>query len=274
MIAAIDADSIVYIIAWAHRENKKEELGMIEFVHQRCDSFFQYLIETSKATKYIGFFSAKKSFRNREYLVAPYKGARPPKPEFVQEWEEVIKEYFTKTYGFITFTDLEADDLVSVVNELFPRVIVCSPDKDLKQLQGTLFDYKKNEIHTITAFDALYHLYTQMLTGDVSDNVKGVPGLGPAKVAKLFEGLTEEIEFASVVEEQFCKYYGDYYGTIIEKQTYDTVKMLDSKHRMYPVYPLRVDAIAPFKEILPNLIREAPVYQTPLDEEALQALGW
>ena len=264
MIAAIDADSIVYIIAWAHRDNKKEEIGMIEFVQQRCDSFFQYLIESTKADTYIGFFSDKKSFRNRNYLVAPYKGSRPPKPEFVQEWEEVIKSYFAENYGFKTFDDLEADDLVSVINEMYPEVIVCSPDKDLRQLPGTLFDYKKNQLIEISSFDAMKHLYTQLLTGDVSDNVKGVPGLGEAKVSKLFDGLTEEIEFATVVKDQFNKYYGAYYGDIIENQTYDTIKMLCKSHKMYPQ----------FEGVLTFDLRPAPVYKEPLNEAALSELGW
>jgi 5'-3' exonuclease len=264
MIAAIDADSIVYIIAWAHRENNKEEIGMIEFVQQRCDSFFQYLIESTKADHYIGFFSDKKSFRNRNYLVAPYKGTRPPKPEFVKEWEEVIKDYFFTEYGFKTFDDLEADDLVSVINEMYPDVIVCSPDKDLKQLPGKLFDYKKNQLTTISSFEAMKQLYTQLLTGDVSDNVKGVPGLGEAKVSKLFEGLTEEIEFATVVKDQFTKYYGQYYGEVIEGQTYDTIKTLCKAHRMYPQ----------FEDVLTFDLRPAPVYKESLDEAALRELGW
>lgn len=267
MIAAIDADSIIYIIAWAHKDNKKEEPGMIGIVEQRCDSFLQYLVESTKATKYFGVFSDKKSFRNDLYLVAPYKGSRPPKPEFVQEWEGIIKSYFTEKYGFVTYGNLEADDLVSVMKEKYSESIICSPDKDLKQIAGTIFDYKKNELVEVSEAEAMRNLYTQLLTGDTSDNVKGVPGLGPAKVTKLFEGLYDEIEFATVVKDQYVKYYGEYYGEIIESQTFNTIKMLDSTHPMYKLHENKFN-------LLHTEIHDAPVYENPLDESLLQELGW
>lgn len=268
MIAAIDADSIVYIIAWAHKDNRKEELGMIEAVHLRCESFLQYIIETTKADKYFGVFSDKQSFRNTEYLVAPYKGTRPPKPEFIQEWESTIKEYYTSKLGFVTYADLEADDMVVVLKERFKDTIICSPDKDLKQVAGTLFDYKKNEIVDVSEFDAMKNFYRQLLTGDTSDNVKGVPGLGEVKVNKLFEGLYEEIEFATAVKDQYTKYYGEYYGGVIESQTYNTIKMLDSTHPKYPSHAWK------FELLIDSQIMSAPTYQTNLDESFLQELGW
>ena len=267
MIAAIDADSIIYIIGWSLKDNNKEELGILDLVHFKCDSTLQYILQGAKADKYIGVFSASRSFRNNEYLVANYKGTRPQKPEFVIEWEKVIKDYFRDKYGFITFDNLEADDIVIACKEMFADVTICSPDKDLKQVAGTIFDYRMNKIIEVSESEAMVNLYRQLLTGDTSDNVKGVPGLGEVKVNKLFEGLSDPIEFGTVVREQYIKYYGEYYGLLIEAQTFKTIKMVDSTHPNYPRFKEELECIK-FN------IKDAPIYESNVDEHFLQELGW
>lgn len=265
MTALIDADSIIYIIGWAHKDDTQDMPGMIETVQSKCDAFFQYLIHSTKANKYIGVFSDRKSFRNELYRVAPYKGTRPPKPEWVREWENVIKNYFETKYSFKTCLNLEADDVVSLFTELVYEPIICSPDKDLKQIAGNLFDYKKNEHHSISQEEALRFFYIQLLTGDSSDNVKGVPGLGEVKAKKLLESIEHELELHSIVQDAYRKYYGDFYGHLIFDETFATLKMLSKTHPKYKELVMNTFQIS-------ELI--APKFDTELDESILSELGW
>ena len=66
-----------------------------------------------------------------------------------------------------------------------PENIIVSPDKDMKQIPGKLYDF--NETVDITPEDgARWHLI-QTLAGDNTDGYAGVPGIGIKKAVKIFE---------------------------------------------------------------------------------------
>ena len=105
-------------------------------------------------------------------------------------WETVIKEHYTKKHGFFTDPNLEADDVVAgvamhiLVTSGDPEgYIICSRRKDLQQVPGLHYDYRKQienndpGIFKVSTTEAHWNFWTQMLTGDDSDNVAGVPGL-------------------------------------------------------------------------------------------------
>ena len=63
--------------------------------------------------------------------------------------------------------------------------IICSPDKDMRQIPGKLFDMK--ELTTIDPIEgAKWHLI-QTLAGDQTDGYAGVPGIGIKRAVALFE---------------------------------------------------------------------------------------
>ena len=66
-----------------------------------------------------------------------------------------------------------------------PGNIICSPDKDMKQIPGRLFDMK--ELTMIDPVEgARWHLI-QTLAGDQTDGYSGVPGIGIKRAVSLFE---------------------------------------------------------------------------------------
>jgi len=80
-----------------------------------------------------------------------------------------------------------------------PCVIV-SVDKDLLQIPGFHYNFVKKEKSCVTKEQGIKHFYTQLLTGDTSDNIQGCPGIGVAKAARFLAGLsTEESLFQQVV---------------------------------------------------------------------------
>lgn len=265
MIALIDADSIIYIVAWAVKDLNSSDPGAQAIVQEKCESIFQYILESVKATSYIGAFSEKSCFRDEVYKVAPYKGNRGEKPDWVQGWEPFIKEYYQRKHGFIQAYLMEADDIVSWAAEQFPDTVVCSPDKDLKQVKGVLFDYKKDETFLISQEEATFNLYLQILTGDTTDNIKGLPGLGEVKAKKLLEGLTHEVDLATAVHGAFTKYYGEYYGDLIFKETKATVMMMCSAHPFWLYLSQNFEGIAPM---------DLPIFTTDLDMKSIEELGW
>jgi 5'-3' exonuclease len=137
---------------------------------------------------------------------------------------------------------LEADDIVGYLayKPEFGECIICSPDKDLKQIPGTLYDYKKGEMMIITPEAAEDHFKMQMLCGDATDNIKGVPGLGPVKArAKLSEGKS--------VYDLYVDYFGTHYGAIIYAETLATVQVIQPGHSHESFFNRRLDFITPIE---------------------------
>ncbi|WCR53786.1 MAG: DNA polymerase I [Wolbachia endosymbiont of Ctenocephalides orientis wCori] len=148
----------------------------------------------------IAFDSGKKNFRHNLY--SEYKANRiaPPEdltPQFLILREAV--EAFNLSYE--EMDGYEADDIIATLAVKYGKqedlkVIIVSSDKDLFQLLNynvLIFDPIKNtyidEKYIIEKFgvnsNKLLDLFS--FTGDASDNIPGVPGIGPKTAAKLID---------------------------------------------------------------------------------------
>ena len=79
----------------------------------------------------------------------------------------------------------EADDAMGIYATQNPGNMIVSPDKDMKQIPGKL--YNLDEKFTVTKREgATWHLI-QTLAGDQTDGYGGVPGIGVKRAATLFE---------------------------------------------------------------------------------------
>ncbi|MDN5248289.1 MAG: DNA polymerase I [Wolbachia endosymbiont of Tyrophagus putrescentiae] len=148
----------------------------------------------------VAFDSGKKNFRHDLY--PKYKANRVSPPEDLTPQFSILREAveaFSLSYEEIE--GYEADDIIATLaakygNHKDSRVVVVSSDKDLFQLLNhnvLIFDPIKNiyidEKRVVEKFgvnsDKLLDLLS--LTGDVSDNIPGVPGIGPKTAAKLLD---------------------------------------------------------------------------------------
>jgi 5'-3' exonuclease len=116
-----------------------------------------------------------------------YKGNRKKteKPKFFQH----MRTYISVNYDTTISVDEEADDLIAMAaHKANYNACVVSTDKDFKQLPCWHQNPTTNVLSLQSTDDAITYFYTQMLTGDTVDNIKGVMGIGPVKAAKLLEG--------------------------------------------------------------------------------------
>lgn len=134
------------------------------------------------------FFSDSKNFRKKIY--PDYKGHRNRKKPCA--YRRVINELANR-YEVIIMPWLEADDSLGVYATAYPDCILCSPDKDLRQIPGRLYDM--NETTTIEKIEGDKWHYIQTLAGDQTDGYAGVPGYGVKTAAKYLEaeGYTWEM---------------------------------------------------------------------------------
>jgi DNA polymerase-1 len=145
----------------------------------------------------IAFDAKGPTFRHEIYR--EYKANRPPMPEDLQCQIPFIKEV-TKAHNILCLeqTGVEADDIiassaVSLSGKGHPVVIV-SGDKDLLQLVNqsiTMWEPMRDVIMDSAAILNKYNVPPEKLNdlfaliGDSSDNIPGVPGVGPKTAEKL-----------------------------------------------------------------------------------------
>jgi len=125
------------------------------------------------------FFTSPNNFRKK--ILPEYKGHRQRKKPC--GFKRVIQE-LKKTYKVILKDTLEADDALGIYATKYPGNIIVSPDKDMRQIPGKLYDFK--ETVTISPEEgARWHLI-QTMAGDNTDGYSGVPGIGIKKAEKIF----------------------------------------------------------------------------------------
>ncbi len=128
-----------------------------------------------------------------------YKGHRDPAPEALDVQAERVVS-IVRALGIPLFrqTGYEADDLMATIAERLRdeevMVYLVSRDKDLDQLLSDrvrLFDPTKDEevdpdkLLAVKGFTPAQAAEIQTLVGDSTDNVPGVPGVGPKTAVKL-----------------------------------------------------------------------------------------
>lgn len=272
-IALVDADSLIWIVGYHHKDYGAEATTMVEL---SCDSIIRALLAATNAERYMGVFSSKeKTFRHELYKYAEYKGNRPPKPEWFVFWEPMIVEYMTNQWKFVTASWMEADDVVAAVSLTAAKEgwtpIICTPDKDLKQIPGLHFDYKHmdNQVFDIDENSADLEFWLSMLTGDSSDNVKALPGLGPVKAKAVLKDLLKasSIERSHVVKQKYLEAFGDYYGSIIFDETLIALMMVQPEHPCWEAARQEMETWEIWMHDVPSLTGD-------LDQTLLKELGW
>ena len=126
------------------------------------------------------FFSDSKNFRKK--ILPEYKGHRNRKKPC--GYKRIIRA-LKVTNEVIIMPELEADDAMGIYATQYPGNIIVSPDKDMKQIPGEL--YNLEEGFTVSKEEgAKWHLI-QTLAGDQTDGYPGVPGIGVKRAVTLFD---------------------------------------------------------------------------------------
>lgn len=150
------------------------------------------------------FLTGKGNFRETIAKVKPYKGNRllMEKPVHYQG----LRRYLQNRWGALVINGWEADDEVAMQaarHDYDPEeVMIVSQDKDLRTVQGLLFNYRKNTYELLTPRQALVNFYRQILVGDQTDNIMGCYRTGEAAAKRLInEDMAEDEMYATVLAE-------------------------------------------------------------------------
>jgi len=188
-VALVDADILCYRVAAAGENDAIE--SVLESMASMVEDLM--LFDLVECEQFEFFLTGKKNFRYDVATTAPYKGNRKdvPKPRHLP----MLRDYLIQAYGASVSDGQEADDDIAIrATELGEDFIIASIDKDFLQVPGWHFNLVKKTTTFVTPEQGMKTFYTQVLTGDTADNIKGAPGIGKMKAAKLLADANTEIE--------------------------------------------------------------------------------
>lgn len=161
---------------------------------------------------YQGYISGKGNFRYSVATILPYKGTRSTvKPTHY----DAIRQFLVDVYDAKVSTGMEADDMLGL-NQTEDTVIV-SLDKDLDMIPGRHYNWVADKEYTIDELEGMRKFYAQMLTGDSTDNILGLYGVGPNSThVKKLKDMDEESMKKSVIE-QYRARFGLYHGQFLQE---------------------------------------------------------
>lgn len=211
MIALVDGDIVRYRTGFA---SNTVEWSIAKW---RCKETIEQILQKTGATEFRMYLSDSKENNFRYKLYPRYKESREKMPKPLHH--DSLKDYLIQEWGAVVAHGQEADDALGIDQSQYilwnrkdkyavkgtmllgpTETIICSIDKDLLQVPGKHYNWVKDEFTEITAAEGIRRFYLQCLTGDRTDDIYGLQGIGPVKAGKALAGADNEHDFYKVVK--------------------------------------------------------------------------
>ena len=148
-----------------------------------------------------------------------YKAGRPPRPVHYQ----AARDYLINKCGAEEIHGYEADDALAMYYT--PGDVMVHIDKDISMVPGRHLDWVKMEFYdspeglgTLEINEkrkvigrGLKFFYHQLLTGDSTDNIPGVKGMGPVTAFNVLDECLTESECRSIIDSIYLAKFGEGY---------------------------------------------------------------
>lgn len=161
----------------------------------------------------VAFDTPEPTFRSDLY--PDYKAHRPPPPDdLIDQFPRIEEMVEAFNVPILARPGFEADDMLATAaragRERGCDVLLATMDKDCRQLIGDrvrMYNLRKREFFDASNLQVVWGVAPgqvvdfQALVGDSTDNVPGVPGIGPKTAAKLLNDFGTLDELLARVEE-------------------------------------------------------------------------
>lgn len=232
MRAIIDADILRYEVGyaaetgWRAIKDDPEALPPFDYVRDMLNQRIGYIKGATRSQFSTLYMTEGPTFREKIAVTKPYKGTRKD----TKPWHyDNLTVYLRDVLGARVVTEIEADDAMAIDHvQSADETILCSRDKDLRQVPGEFFSWelgKQPEFQTVVDPLGYVHLdrekstpkltgtgylffASQVLTGDTVDNIPGLPKTGPVAAYDELVGRTPE-EAEQVLFREYKRVYGD-----------------------------------------------------------------
>lgn len=221
----IDSDGFVYACGFSADTQAIETWGtdgylQEDYWHWAAGNINQSMERVLEAFKnapwHRVYISGKGNYRETIASTLPlahegwtYKGNRDPlhKPKYFAE----IRQHLIKRWGAIPVDGMETDDAACIEQFAHPDRSTCivSVDKDLRGCPGHFYNPKKKVFEYVTLKQADMNFWGQVASGDSSDNIKGLKGIGVKTAAKILAECDHDPKrIAKELERRYIGQYG------------------------------------------------------------------
>jgi len=209
-----------YDIGYA-AQPKDGELMSFDWCMSIIDRRVKEITDNLCCTEYYGYLTGKGNFRDELAKADVYKGNRSsPKPH----WFQHIRTYLQMQHKATVVNGMEADDAIAIDMTADQSVICVSRDKDLRQVQGWHYGYSvgKQPEYPLQYVDFIGDLqlptprkvigtgikffWSQVLTGDATDNYKGLRKFGPVGAYELLKDVVDPDEMYDLVLGKYLEF--------------------------------------------------------------------
>lgn len=177
------------------------------------------IISATSADSYQVYIKGKGNFREEVSVTRVYKGNRDVthRPRYEQEIRTYLKDYWKaeEVDGEEVDDKVAREQMRHYVHEEdnggegICTSIIASIDKDMDQVPGWHYNFMKKEKYWIDEDQATKNFYLQLLTGDPSDNIQGIKGIGLVGATALLDGTTSSKDMYEVCSKAYVVAYGD-----------------------------------------------------------------
>lgn len=234
MRALVDAD----IFCYEYGNMKELETGGLlpwEITRGLVDKRIQSILEATEATTASYYLTDSKSnFRNDVATILPYKGHRDS--EKPPHWA-AIRQHLIDNYDAEVCYGIEADDKCGIEQSYNWKesidkygkqswecqdtlidicdTVICSRDKDLSMIPGHHYSWEcgkqKEKKWFVSELDGIKSFYKQLLTGDSTDNILGLFGVGAkASCVLRIDKYEHEVDMFTECHDRYEERFGEY----------------------------------------------------------------
>jgi 5'-3' exonuclease len=185
---------------WSRKELEPVEV-CLQAVNATIDSILRKLEEYyEKPFVPEIYISEGSSFREQIAKTRKYKGNRDGQQRPTHY--SAIRESLVREFGACLTTDgLEADDLLGIRStSLGDTSVIVSIDKDLLQIPGQHYNWVSDTHRSVSKSEGDIKLGSQLLSGDPTDNIPGLPGMGETKAARVLQGVSSKNDLIARVK--------------------------------------------------------------------------
>lgn len=245
----IDADSLVYKAGWSvetrtyvlpgtgetfskktdavnflkqeGREHLIDELELCSettgdetHARQCLRKLYESILEPFYGRPFQSFISGSTNFRYEVAKTKVYKGNRPSssKPYYY----DYLRECVLNDWNGELVTGIEADDRMAIESSHHNDCVLVGIDKDLLQIPGVHYNYDKKQTKVVSEAEGWRNFFLQVLTGDTSDNIPGLPGIGPAKALKIIGDECDPKKLFLLCEREYRRGGANYFDETCE----------------------------------------------------------
>jgi hypothetical protein len=198
----IDGDIVAFMAACVIPDDTKKAIKRADDI--MTDIVESFFCDFSNVITYVkgdgNFRMDHKSYKSNR------KGSSNSRPATL----EAVRDHLGATYGALAH-NAEADDYCVAeaqrCKDLGLDYVICTIDKDLRQMEGKHFNIKKGILDCVTPEQGYDFLLQQCLTGDAADGIDGIRGIGPKSAQKILIANPDEPEMA--ILEVYKAVYGE-----------------------------------------------------------------